>query len=316
MRGALRDKQSRYGHYRSGERRNSAQSTREGYSMRPSSGRGDGPRTAVEVRLGKLQVGVWIGLASAAIVASYAIGFFSGRHVGFEVARDTSVTDLAKLSAPRAPDMMVTKNSAQIYEKLNAPAILEESVIEAGSTENFRGPPTKSKAVETDISEDDDIFRDITSGGELIIGDAPSMKRVLDKHADTKRFGGRASVDKILDTGRARLETQSNSAKKVGDESRGLAQATSRDSNFVEIVPKGFYVQVAAPKRLQDAEKLAMRLQKSGFPVAVEAASVGKQKFYRVLVGPERSNLYADRLLGQLHTEKYIPTDPFIREVR
>ena len=84
----------------------------------------------------------------------------------------------------------------------------------------------------------------------------------------------------------------------------------------MNVIPKGFYAQVAAPKRLQDAEKLANRLKKSGFPVAVEVASVGNKKFYRVLVGPERSRLYADRLLNQLHTEKYIPTDPFIREVR
>lgn len=305
MRGSTVDKQGRYGSYQVGDRRTSGGMARGGYRMRPSSERTEGPREAVEVRLGRLQVGVWIGLASLAISGSYVLGFFSGRHVGFEVARDTSATDLAKLSVPRAPNDLAVKNSAQIYEKLNAPAILQESVADAASRGPLDGSTAKSKVVDADVAGDDDIFRDITSGGELIIGDAPSMKGVLDKPISAKNAN-----EAVIDTKLKPVKKNSVDGTRTNPKNAAVG------SKFADVLPKGFYAQVAAPKRLQDAETLANRLEKSGFPVAVEVATVGGKNFYRVLVGPERTRLYADRLLSQLHTEKYIPTDPFIREVK
>ncbi len=78
-------------------------------------------------------------------------------------------------------------------------------------------------------------------------------------------------------------------------------------------ITKGWYAQVAAPKELKDAEALAGRLKRSGFPVVVEQAKVRGETYYRILVGPESGQETASRLVGQLKRESYLEGEPFIR---
>ena len=302
MRGSIAENQGRY----SGYNQKDKPRRRGGYSLRPSSERGDTHASVVQVQLGRLQVAVWIGLALSAVAVSYVVGFYSGRHVGFKVARDTSATNLAKLSVPQVLSVNVPKNSAKIYEKLNRPAVIQknseemhnkrgslviprvnETAREESNTVAMRGD-----AVSTEVLEDD-LFTDLTSGGELIIGDESSMKKILRDKRPPKR-----------------------EVKKTEKKVAKAAKLVGSDAKFARSIPAGFYAQVAAPKRLQDAEKLARRLKQSGFPVAIESVTIDRQSFYRVLVGPEQNKLYTERLIGQLHSERYIPTDPFIREVR
>ena len=82
------------------------------------------------------------------------------------------------------------------------------------------------------------------------------------------------------------------------------------------VVPSGYFAQVAAPKNLSDAESVARKLKKSGFPVIVEVANVRGEEYYRVLVGPEQNRVHADRLVGQLRSERYLSGPPFIRQVK
>jgi DedD protein len=92
---------------------------------------------------------------------------------------------------------------------------------------------------------------------------------------------------------------------------------TKSDSNFVKrVVPGGYFAQVAAPKNLSDAESVARKLKKSGFPVVVEVANVRGEEYYRVLVGPEQNRVHADRLVDQLRSERYLSAPPFIRQVK
>lgn len=271
--------------------------------MRPSSEREGYQSQTVQVRLGKLQVAVWIGIALAATSGAYLVGFYSGRHVGFQVARDTSAIDLAKLSVPHVSFVDVEKNSAKIYEKLNRPAVIEETTeairLEAKSAIAVKRPSGLDGSSPNDLG--DDLFRDLTSGGELIIGDEASIQKVLKEKpaSDSKQ-----------------LNLEGEKARVAVEGIKQAPKATSSESKFAQTIPTGFYAQVAAPKRLQDSEKLARRLRQSGFPVAIESVMIGQQSFYRVLVGPEKNKLYAERLISQLRSERYIPTDPFIREVR
>jgi cell division septation protein DedD len=78
----------------------------------------------------------------------------------------------------------------------------------------------------------------------------------------------------------------------------------------------GYYAQVNAPDNSAEAEKIAKKLQGSGFPVVIESASTKGKTFYRVLVGPEQNKVQAERLLGQLKGEKYIKGSPFIKSVK
>jgi cell division septation protein DedD len=86
--------------------------------------------------------------------------------------------------------------------------------------------------------------------------------------------------------------------------------------SVVKRLPKGYFAQVAAPKTKGEAEELARKLRKSGFPVVLEDNSTGRSPFYRVMVGPEDNKVQADRMLGQLKREKYLDGKIFVRQVK
>ncbi|MCO6430389.1 MAG: SPOR domain-containing protein [Deltaproteobacteria bacterium] len=81
-------------------------------------------------------------------------------------------------------------------------------------------------------------------------------------------------------------------------------------------VPPGWFAQVAAPKKIEDANQLASSLRSSGFAVTIEAAQVRGENYFRVLVGPEGTKSQAEILLKQLKREKYIKGEPFMRLVK
>ncbi len=70
-----------------------------------------------------------------------------------------------------------------------------------------------------------------------------------------------------------------------------------------KVSPGAYAIQESSFQSRQKAEKRAQHLEKKGLPVKVVAAKLGKDKYYRVLVGPYASADAArktrDRLLGQ-----------------
>ena len=78
-------------------------------------------------------------------------------------------------------------------------------------------------------------------------------------------------------------------------------------------LPKGWFAQVAAPKRLSEAEAMATKLKRSGFPVLIERANVRGEEYFRVVVGPESDRVQVDRLIAQVKREGY---SPFPRAVK
>lgn len=79
---------------------------------------------------------------------------------------------------------------------------------------------------------------------------------------------------------------------------------------------RGWFAQVAAPKKKSDADALTSKLKASGFPVSIETAEVRGENYYRVMVGPEENRDQADRLLLQLKRESYLKSSPFLRMVK
>lgn len=82
------------------------------------------------------------------------------------------------------------------------------------------------------------------------------------------------------------------------------------------ILAAGWYAQVAAPRKMADAEAMANRLRKNGFPVSIESASVKGEAYYRVIVGPEDNKKQAQVLVEQLKSERSVQGEPFIRNIR
>jgi cell division septation protein DedD len=153
--------------------------------------------------------------------------------------------------------------------------------------------------------------------------DEPKADTKLDTKLETKSLDTKLET-RPLDT---KLETKPAAKVKPAEEPKPVAPALpavqeklappKSDSDFVKrVVPSGYFAQVAAPKNLSDAESVARKLKKSGFPVIVEVANVRGEEYYRVLVGPEQNRVHADRLVGQLRSERYLAAPPFIRQVK
>lgn len=345
-----------------------------GYSLKPS-GQADpsansrrGTPQGSEVRLGKLQVVVWLGLALGAIVGAYFVGFFSGRYVGFESARESSAGEVAKLPVPEAFQGGAGQNPGGVYDRLKTPALLRDPEVEApagkvragaqaaaadarleeikrevesssaGDTAASSGATEDSAAatiLDEESSEQDieNMINEPQSGPQVIIGSDEGLGAA--KVPDSVRLLGTGKTDGVAEQ-QAKVVNPAKNQKSAttllderianarSDASKGVQSAAvegktaSRDSGPLvrKVIPSGYFAQVAAPKKLAEAESIAGKLKRSGFPVVVESAAVAGQSFYRVLVGPEQNKLQADRLVSQLKSEKYLSGDPFIRKVK
>ncbi len=346
--------------------------TAGGYTLKPRS-QGDRTRgvgTGWEIRLGTLQVAVWLGLAIGACVGGYFVGFFSGRYVGFESARQSSSGDIPKLPAPEmfADASAVSPN--RVYDKLKAPAVLPDSigprasakmgevakvgdnsnrgeVLDSGEAKRLAQGGAVTDQIPSLAGTDDEIFSETARGEQLIIGSDDGIDGGLDDRVDEPRPSSVRMLGKVdaADAPEARgtsvaaaavldqriANARSEVAKTVEKEVAGkqdkksvsdttnsgaVALKQSDNGNLVrKILPPGYFAQVSAPKKLAEAEAVAKKLKRSGFPVVVESASVNGQSFYRVLVGPEENKVQAERLVGQLQSESFLAGKPFIRKV-
>lgn len=340
----------------------------DGRALRPSN-------SQWEVRLGTLQVTVWLGLAIGACVGGYFVGFFSGRYVGFESARQSSSGEAPKLPAPEMFADASALNPNRVYEKLQAPAILPDSggprasakvtdvtqpandvarTIGMGAANEVKAAVERhqqqanAKTVESlaAAAPSDDIFDEGQPEPRLIIGSddgaveeleerLPSSVRMLgnagrvvantdtinNKLAKGDASSAAAILDARIASARTDIAKADSHVAQDGLESKKSTVDSGRkpteNSGLVrKVLPSGYFAQVAAPKKLAEAEGIAKRLKRSGFPVLVESASVNGQSFYRVLVGPEENKVQAERLVSQLQSESYVASQPFIRKVK
>ena len=94
-------------------------------------------------------------------------------------------------------------------------------------------------------------------------------------------------------------------------------EAVSSKSSFIRnVLPKGWFAQIAAPKSISEAESVARQLKAAGFSVMIERADVRGDLYFRLLVGPEVSKDQAERLIAQVKREKIVKSDPFLRLIK
>ena len=326
--------------------RNSEDSRRSSMSGKRSSNRG------WEVRLGALQIVVWLGLAIGAVFGSYFIGFFSGRYVGFETARSASGGDVAKLSVTDEFPERTAQSMSGIYDQLSSNATVGKEIKplapKNGSTDtkvaktideiktgnaagaviasNAQVANEKPKAADADPFLDVD-YADAPSGKGSLLPPAVEGSLLAPAAEDIGKGGevrllGQQSGEKSVETSKIIPDAPKVPVAKEADTKKIVADATTTAApkaikgatKVTKRVPPGYFVQVAAPKTLKDAEVVAKKLRGSGFPVMIEDFSTGKSPYFRVLVGPEDNKVQAERLVGQVKRESYISGQPFIRQ--
>lgn len=341
-----------------------------GYRLKPTEDSRRAPMTSRrsqgrgwELRLGALQVSVWLGLAIGSVFGSYFLGYLSGRSVGFDSARAASGVEVPKLAITEELPEKNGQNMAVILDKLSAPAIVTqdekkpqgaakqapvsdqriakavqeikegqalnaEEASDAGTT--AKAAPSDSEAIfNQDVALADSLIADGGLDGTTISGKGGEARVLGQEVPDTvtgekipesqkKGVGSDTAEPKVVKS----VENEDPKApvakaKAAVEEKTAVKEAPKKQQSFVvKSVPTGYYAQVAAPKTLDEAEALARKLKKSGFPVVVESSSLNKAPFYRVLVGPEDNKVQGERLVGQLKSERYINGTPFIRKVK
>lgn len=152
---------------------------------------------------------------------------------------------------------------------------------------------------------------------EVLPAIAENRKPVEEKkvEVDARKIEGKTTPDKKVEAKKtpeikvelARKEEPQNPVPAKVAESPGIARGK---------VASGWYAQIAAPTKKEEADAIALKLQKNGFHVAIENAEVRGDKYYRILVGPEKNKTQADALVGQLKRESYVGGAPFIRMIK
>jgi len=340
----------------------------QGFRIRPTddSGRQSmttrrGNSRGWEIRLGALQVVVWLGLAIGAVFGAYFIGFFSGRYVGFEAARTASGVEAPKLALNEEFPEKNKKGWDDVYGQLGGSAVVSsedkgsvgkkpteavkpqapdqrivKAVQESRQEDAQRAQEAESAVVvkRDAISDPEAIFNQDLGGSQAVVDESPSKEisgkggevRVLGREADVVEGAGAeledsATAKKAAGVAPAAQEVVTKKAPVVEEEApvAKVAKPVETKKEKVTVVkrlPKGYFAQVAAPKTKGEAEELARKLRKSGFPVVLEDNSTGRSPFYRVMVGPEDNKVQADRMLGQLKREKYLDGKIFVRQVK
>jgi cell division septation protein DedD len=224
----------------------------------------------------------------------------------------------AEVVKPQAPDQRIVKAVQESRQEVAQKAQEGESAV----------------VVKRDaISDSEAIFTQDLGGSQAVVDESPSKEisgkggevRVLGREGDVVEGTGAEREDGATAKG-AVTETQ---PKEVGTKKAPVVQEeappakvakpaeTKKEKvSVVKRLPKGYFAQVAAPKTKGEAEELARKLRKSGFPVVLEDNSTGRSPFYRVMVGPEDNKVQADRMLGQLKREKYLDGKIFVRQVK
>jgi cell division septation protein DedD len=304
-----------------------------------------------EIRLGALQVVVWLGLAIGGVFGAYFIGFFSGRYVGFETARAASGVDVPKLALSEEYPERSSQSMANVMGKLNNVATLTQETKPVVGAKNEPPEaqvmkPSQPKSEEDHLKtqdgaesksaamfDQDAIFneqltddssdtaaslgspqREITGkGGDVRVLGGESAAVIGDT---TKAAGGDSAATAkaaITDSGK-QVPPPSQERSKVSAEQKGPVKDQKKEKlTVVKSLSKGHFAQVGSPKNLAEAEALARNLKRSGFPAIIEETSKGRSPFYRVMVGPEDNKVQASRLVEQIKREPYIKGTVFVR---
>jgi cell division septation protein DedD len=162
----------------------------------------------------------------------------------------------------------------------------------------------------------------LLSDGNLLNAQESEIKGLKgSREADGKNGSDKvvSVVEEVKDVPQNETKKLSAAEKETTNNSKSEnANSLQEQKDSVSIAPPktGWYVQLAAPNMLADAEVMIEKLKKSGFLAVVETAKVKNSFYYRVLVGPEENKQRAERLLSQVKQEKRVQGNPFVKFIK
>ncbi len=302
--------------------------------------------TRWELKIGLVQVVVLIGVATGSMVGAFFFGHLSGQKVGYDRALESSLANTARypITGDAYKNEISPESVTEVYAKLNEskelqPAAKETEVPELASIKSAKEAPVieelasvlledegrvdnkkKGKKAEHDsllgLSEDGRQAKDVQAEPSENLGALLKKSDAERAKAPAARPTAALQQEKpILKQQATEVRATPQPKKAAVENENAPAAKAAAPQKAVSKVPSGWYAQVAAPQRFQDAERLAEQLRNAGFPALVESANVNGQAYYRVLAGPERSRVLADRLVKQLLRENIIKNKPFTRVV-
>ena len=297
-----------------------------------------------ELRLGLVQLVIFLGIVTGSMACAFYLGFSSGRSVGFESALERSIANSTRLPVIGEGLPQKDDSSSEVYAKLSQPANLEEDkanpdeqVIPLDSIKTTDAAPIKDaaevKGTEDKIKNDSGSALGVGSVFKSSGADAGKAHEILNDGAKENKPKGtlgdlikgksQASTESAVIPEKVKvkesLPVKAATTTTLKAESKPEVKAVPKEkSNSLvrDVIPAGWYAQVAAPKKMQDATALSSKLKASGFAVMIEVARVRGEEYYRILVGPEQNRAQAERLVGQVKRESYLPGSPFLRVVK
>ena len=306
-----------------------------------------------ELKLSSLHAIILVGLITGSMVASFYLGFLAGERTGFESGQEASTVHTARIPIPdREMDSSNEGSvSEDVYDQLAAAPkagsaqATEEELPALGKIESA---PAKNLADSEALLHAANAIKEMDAAQNLNSFTSPKMaeKTVVQAGLEEKTVSANS---RLAGTGSAGVNIRDSATLGALDEPRSLPAAVAAGETLKRlaptavptavptaaaalptpaampvdaessaaavrtILPKGWYAQVAAPRKISEAQGLAMKLKRSGFPVLIERASVRGEDYYRVVVGPEKDRVQVDRLIGQVKREGF---EPFPRAVK
>lgn len=196
------------------------------------------------------------------------------------------------ISAPAAAQVKVIGARSEVQDSGSG----QESPVKVGterSSTELRARVASSRVVEEDRATA------VVDGG--LSGTGVSEQPSAEKPSPAKQAADKIAADKVA-------------AKLAADKAK--ADSLRAQETQPTAIRAGFYAQVASSPSQKDALNQVTRLRSAGFPAVVERSGSGKKTQYRVLVGPESSEVTAGRLVQQLAREKSVKSKPFVRSIR
>ncbi len=241
--------------------------------------RASGDRT--EIRLGPVQVFVWLGFSLGSIVGAYGLGFVSGKTVGFETARNSSGAEVAKLAVSEVLPDRNDNSPSGIYDRLNAPAVLkqEESPTKGHGAAGAAGKQVRDltaekvkeiQAQQGEAAKADDAESSLQQIEDIFAEDGPTAYSP-ENAKNVRMLGG--------DTGAAAGATDAAANKTVGsllDERMNETKTVDNGAALEEKASGKVIGDVAAATTAGAAA--ATKISKSGPPIEAPSARIAITK--------------------------------------
>jgi cell division septation protein DedD len=294
---------------------------------------------------------VLIGLVIGSLVAAFVIGFNSGHTTGFEEATRASLASVPrfKIADSEQPQEVSEEFVSRVYDRLkknvesnedssNTPELGVISRVKTPKPER-REPEKrqvekqqpeqqqisvskeKEKVVEKTIEATTKVIdKPNTLGGLFELGNVAVDKKDEPRLDDVQDSIRTATIPTMEEqANQIVIEKQPKEEAKVATVPpvRQVSPPASTAKEPTTPLRAGWYVQVAAPKSIDEAKSLINQLRENGFgDSSIQSAEVRGELYYRVLVGPEENAVLAQRLLEQLAREPYIKFKPYLKRVQ